>query len=349
MKEFVDRDRRATESPSKLSQRSGEDTETTFLPRLISRRRMLQGGMAVTGAAVLARFLPETLSAQTAAAPNDAVAAMRAQIASAPMKSLKLGDSLTMLYGPGGNVVVSHGADGKFVVDTFVRPVWAQLKQSLDALGNAPLRLVINTHWHFDHTDNNAAFRAAGAAILSHENTKQRLSESHDALGMHFDPAPANALPTQTFKDVHTLQANGEKLTLTYFPPAHTDTDIYIHYPKSNVVHMADVWFNGTYPFLDTSTGGNINGTISASNKILALVDSTTKIVPGHGPLGDKVALTKYRDVLVAVRDRVQKQKAAGKILEEVIAAKPTSDFDETWGKGFTTPDRFVTTVYNTL
>jgi glyoxylase-like metal-dependent hydrolase (beta-lactamase superfamily II) len=270
-------------------------------------------------------------------------------MAAAPIETVKLGPNLTMLSGPGGNVVVLQGADGKIVVDTFVLPVWAALKKSIDSMGNAPIKLLINTHWHFDHTDNNANFRGAGAGILAHENTTKRLSEPHDLLGMHFDPAPATARPTQTFKDTHKMQANGEPVELGYIQPAHTDTDIYIHYTKSNVLHLGDCFFNGIYPFIDASTRGNVNGMIAAADRALKMTDNSTKIVPGHGPLADKAALTKYRDVLVTVRDRVQKLKTSGRKLEEVLAAKPSADFDATWGKGFMMPNDFLTIVYNTL
>lgn len=327
--------------------------------RLTTRREMLRATSAVAGGALLTRFFPGTLLAgaarpmsypqQAGAAPADPLAAMRAQMGATPLETLKLSDTLTMLSGPGGNVVVLNGPDGKVVVDSFVQNVWAKLKQTLDGVGNAPIRLLIDTHWHFDHTDNNSNFRAAGAQILAHENTKKRLSEPHDLLGMHFAPSPASALPTQTFTATHRMQANGENVVLGYIPPAHTDTDIYIQYQRANVIHLGDTYFNGMYPFIDAGTGGNINGMIAAANRSLGLVDANTKIVPGHGPLSDRAALTRYRDVLVTVRDRVQREKTAGKSVQEVVAAKPTGEFDATWGNGFMMPDVFVTIVYNTL
>ena len=156
-------------------------------------------------------------------------------------------------------------------------------------------------------------------------------------------------MPTQTFRISQKIEANGETLTLGYIPPAHTDGDIYVHYLKANVLHMADVFFNGIYPFIDRGTGGNINGQIAGAAKIMAISDSKTKIVPGHGPLGDKAALTKYHNMLVTVRDRVQKQKAAGKKIEEVTASKPTAQFDAEWGKGMFNGDQFAGIVYSTL
>lgn len=320
----------------------------------MSRRELLQttvvaGSIAgVFHGSLVERLLAESVQ-QTAAPPADPLAAIRAQMAAAPIETVKLAVNLTMLSGPGGNVVVLHGGDGKIVVDTFVLPVWSALRKTIDGMGNAPIKLLINTHWHFDHTDNNANFRQAGAGILAHENTAKRLSESHDLLGMHFPPAPATARPTETFKDAHKMQANGEPVELGYIQPAHTDTDIYIHYTKSNVVHLGDCFFNGVYPVIDAGTGGNVNGMIAAADRAQKMGDSSTRFVPGHGPLADRAALTNYRDMLVTVRDRVRKLKTGGGKLEEVLAAKPSADFDATWGKGFMMPNDFVTMVYNTL
>jgi glyoxylase-like metal-dependent hydrolase (beta-lactamase superfamily II) len=327
--------------------------------QLISRRQLLRGSGVLAGSALFAKAFPDALSARAATAAlaraaqqgaaTDPLAAMRAQMGAIPMEAVKLADNLTLLMGPGGNVVVLHGTDGKVVVDSFVQPAWTKLKQNIDGMDSTPIKLLIDTHWHFDHTDNNARFHDAGAMILAHENTKKRLTESHDLLGMHFNPSPANALPTETFKERHTLQANGESLELGYIPPAHTDTDIYVHYQKANVLHCGDVFFNGIYPFIDAGTRGNITGQIAGADKLLKMADAKTKIIPGHGPLGDKAALTKYRDVLVTVRDRVAKLKTSGKKLDEVLAAKPSAEFDAAWGKGMLMPNDFVTIVYNTI
>ena len=289
--------------------------------------------------------------AAQAAAATDQVAAMRASMATAPIESTRLTDSLTMLSGPGGNIAVLNGPDGKVVVDTFVQGAWDRLRQSLDAIGAAPIKTAIDTHWHFDHADNNAAFRAAGAAVIAHENTAKRMAQRHDmkALGMVFPASPPEALPTVTFSDTHRLDANGDQITLGYIPPAHTDTDIYIRFSKGNVLHLGDLFFNGMYPFIDASTGGTIGGMIAAADACLKLTDATTRIVPGHGPLGDAAALAKYRDMMVTVRDRVQKLKTAGRTADEVVAAKPTADLDAVWGKGFLPPDAFVSIVYATL
>ena len=318
-----------------------------------SRRVFLHNASILTGGLLLVRYAPGIVASydtpQAAPGTVEALAARRAQLGAIPIQSAPLGDRLVMLSGPGGNVIALHGSDGKVVVDSFVQPAWPRLKETLDGLDRAPIRTLIDTHWHFDHADNNANFRGAGAAIVAHANTKKRLTETHDLLGMHFDPAPAAALPTQPFTERHTLGANGERIAVWHVPPAHTDTDVYVHFTKANVLHLGDVFFNGMYPFIDASTGGRINGMVAGVEGALKIADARTKIVPGHGPLGDRTALDAYRNMLATIRDRVQKEKTAGRSLAEVQAAKPTADFDATWAKGMMGPNDFVALVYNTL
>jgi len=329
-----------------------------FLEKQTTRRAMLRNSAGFAGSALLARFLPASiLSAgvpgprqQAATAPTDHLAAIRAQMGAAPIQAQPLGENLTLLSGPGGNVVVLNGREGKIVVDTFLLPAWPKLKEALAGLGSAPLKTVIDTHWHFDHTDNNANLHAAGATVLAHENTRKRMAEPHDSalLGLHIPASPADALPQQTFSSSQILRANGEILTLQYFQPAHTDTDIYIHFQQANVIHMGDTFFNGFYPVIDTSTGGKVNGLIVAADKILSLADTNSKIVPGHGPLGNKADLTKSRDMLVVARDRVQKLKTAGKSAEEIVASKPLAELDPVWGHMLSS-DVFVQMIYSAL
>lgn len=332
------------------------------------RREVLRGAGVLAGGALLAQLFPAGLRAAIAgglpvgvpdalraagygvqeAPAGDRLAAIRAQIGAIPITTQKLAENLTLLSGPGGNVAVLNGPDGKIVVDTFLAPAWPRLKEALDGISGAPVKYVIDTHWHFDHTDNNAALHGAGASIVAHENTKKRMSETHDlpVLGVHSDPSPAEALPTETFAAGHRMKGNGENLMLQHFAPAHTDTDIYVLFEKANVVHMGDTFFNGFYPYIDSGTGGKLSGMIAAVDKVLGLVSANTKIIPGHGPLGNKEDLTKFRAMLVTVRDRLQKLKAAGKTAEDVAAAKPLADLDATWGKGLLNTDQFTQVAY---
>jgi glyoxylase-like metal-dependent hydrolase (beta-lactamase superfamily II) len=316
-----------------------------------TRRALLGASGRLAAAAIAVRYLPADAWGRQAAAPPPApntLDARRAALAQVPIARKRLTDRLTMLSGPGGNVVVLQGPDGLHVVDTFVRPAWGSLKAALDAIGG-PVTVAIDTHWHFDHADNNASLRKAGAAIVAHENTKRRLSQSHDVLGMHIPAEPPEALPTVTFADAHTIRANGEEVRLQYVPPAHTDSDISILFAKANVLHLGDLFFNGTYPFIDASTGGNVNGMVAAADRALALADATTTIVPGHGPLTDRAGLERYRTMLAGVRERVGALKTAGTPLPEVQAARPTASYDAEWGQGFMKPDDFVALVYATL
>lgn len=312
-----------------------------------TRRQFLAYAGAGVAAATLSRCFPAL--AQTAT--SDPVAQMRAAAATARLSTLKLTDSLSVISGAGGNVAVLAGPDGKVLVDTSFAASAPQLKAALGALGNDPLRLAINTHWHFDHTDGNPWLRQAGALIFAHENTRLRLSQTHDFpdLHMHFDPSPADAFPQQTFTDQATLYFNRETLALRYYPPAHTDSDILIHFTGANVIHAGDILFNGRYPLIDYTTGGNIAGMIAAANRTLALCDTQTRIIPGHGAMADGPMLAQYRDMLATVRDRVAKLRQSGKTLEESIAEKPTRDLDEKWGKGSIGNDLFVKLVYTTL
>jgi len=270
-----------------------------FLQKQTSRRKMLQGSTALAGSALLAHLFPATLLRASAAdypqqtlSPADLLADMRAKFNAVPMETQQLADNVTMFDGPGGAVTVLNGPDGKFVVDTFVAPAWPKLKEALDGLGSAPVKYVIDTHWHFDHTDNNAHLHATGATVLAHENTTKRMSEPHDLpvlyrgaggalASLHFDPSPAEALPQQTFATSYQLRANGETLALQHVAPAHTDSDIYVLFQNANVISMGDLFFNGMYPYIDPGTGGSIDGMIAAADKILSVADNHTKIVEG--------------------------------------------------------------------
>jgi cyclase len=351
--------------PQTLIKRKDTNMNFHLFPKPTSRRQMLRYSLTLAGSALLAHLCPVRLYGASVAADAQAPSAselltyFRAWFNTFPMERQMLADHLTMFRGPGGAVVVLNGPDGKFVVDSFVAPAWPRLKEALDALDNGPVKYLINTHWHFDHTDNNAPLHAAGATILAHENTRQRMSESHDLpilvrapdgelVGLHFDPSPTEALPQQTFSDSYKFQANGETLALQHLAAAHTDSDIHVHFQEANVIHMADTFFNGMYPYMDPGTG-KITGMIAAADKILSLADDDNKIVAGHGPLGNKADLTKFRDMLITSRDRVQQLKSAGKSALEAAAEKPFADLDPMWGKGIINGEQWVQIVYLTL
>jgi len=282
----------------------------------------------------------------------DALPAFREKLGAIPILSEKLSENMTLLSGPGGNVLVLNGKDGKVIIDTFVKPAWPRLQKALYQIGPEPIKLVIDTHWHFDHTDNNEAFHTTGAPILAHERVPRRLSEDHNiqVLHFHFPALPHSALPTQTFADTHFVSANGEKLRLQHVRPAHTDGDVFIRFEHANVIHCGDLVINnGGFPLIDIETGGNIPGMIEASNRILAITDGRTRIVPGHGSVADKATLIRYRDMLSSVHDRVAGLKAQGKSLDEAIAAKPLDFFLKDWGAGLLTADQYTELTYSSL
>lgn len=322
----------------------------------VTRRGFLrQAGFAGAGIIAAPRLFAlaaQGQSQQPSPSTTSRFQQFRASGATTPIQVTKLRDTLFLLQGVGGNMVAQIGPDGKLLIDSSAATAAPKVRQTLSNLDTHPLKLLVNTHWHFDHTDGNAALHDdAGAFIIAHEKTRQRLSTPQEIafFDMHFPAYPTSALPQQTFTEGQKLFFNNDQLDLMYMPAAHTDTDVYIHFINGNVIHAGDIFFDGFYPFIDAGTGGTIRGMIRASETCLAVADDKTKIVPGHGPLGDKAALQKYRDMMATVADRVEKLKSGGQTLDQVIASKPTADLDAVWAKGSLKPDQFTGLVYNTL
>jgi cyclase len=265
--------------------------------------------------------------------------------------SAKVAEGIYVLNGRGGNIGVSVGEDGVILIDDQYGPLTAKVRAAVVALTPQPIRFVINTHWHGDHTGGNENLGKMGVVIVAHENVRKRMSVEQfiELFGQKVPASPKAALPIITFGDSVTLHLNGDEVRSFHVAPAHTDGDTVVHFKKANVVHMGDCFFNGMYPFIDLSSGGSIDGIVAAADKVLAMVDMNTKIIPGHGPVGDKAALQIYRDVMATVRDRVKALVVAGKTLDEVKAAAPTKDLDAKWGTGFMKADVFVPLVYQSL
>ena len=256
--------------------------------------------------------------------------------------------NISVLLGPGGNIAVLTGPDGKLLVDAEVVTARSNVAAALANINADPIKQLINTHWHFDHTGGNEWVHQAGATILAHENTRKHLSVDTRVEGWvyTFPAAPAGAIPTTVFEDEHTVHANGSTLALKHYSPAHTDSDISVHFTEADVLHTGDTFWNRNYPFVDYSTGGSIDGQIRAAEANLAKVTATTIVIPGHGAVGGKADLTLFRDVLVEAREKVAKLKKQGRTLEEVITAKPTAPYDAEWGQSFQSPKSFLGWVY---
>ena len=267
------------------------------------------------------------------------------------IKTEQLADDVWVLYGSGGNIGVCSGPDGTLLIDDQYPQLSEKILAAAKAAHDAPLRWVINTHWHGDHVGGNEAMAAAGATLIAQDRARQRMVEGQDnkTFNRKVAPAPAKALPVITFNDTTTLHVNGEDAIAFHVAPAHTDGDVVVWFPKANVVHMGDTFFSGFYPIIDRESGGSIDGLIAASERVLAKIDDQTKVIPGHGKVSDKATLQKYRDMLVGVRGAVAKLVKQRKTLEQAQAAKPTAPWDEVWGKGFMKPDLFVQIVYGEL
>jgi glyoxylase-like metal-dependent hydrolase (beta-lactamase superfamily II) len=262
----------------------------------------------------------------------------------AKIKVTKLRGNVSMLEGSGGNITLLTGRDGKVLVDAGITASRPQITEALASLSDDPVKHLINTHWHFDHTDGNGWLHSVGAEITAHENTRKHLSVTTrvEDWNFTFPPSPAGALPTKLFNAEQTLHLNGATLALKYYPPAHTDSDISVHFTDADIIDVADTFWNGHFPFIDYSTGGSVDGMIRAAEANVATVTDRTIVIPGHGPIGNKSQLIEFRDMLVSVRDKVSTLKKQGKSLEEVVAAKPTADYDGKWG-GFVIDGNFFT------
>jgi glyoxylase-like metal-dependent hydrolase (beta-lactamase superfamily II) len=253
-----------------------------------------------------------------------------------------------MLEGQGGNLGVSIGEDGVFLIDDQFAPLTEKIRAAIAKLSAKPIRFVLNTHWHGDHTGGNENLGKAGTLIVAHDNVRVRMSSEQfiATFNSKSPPAPKDALPVVTFNDAVTFHQNGDEIHAFHVPPAHTDGDSIVHFRKANVLHLGDIFFNTFYPFIDTGAGGSIDGMIAAVERILPRLDETTKLIPGHGPVGDKAALITYLEMLRGVRAAVAPLVAAGKSVEEVVAMKPTAAFDEAWGQGFLNGEVFTKIVY---
>jgi len=264
------------------------------------------------------------------------------------VRTVPVSGNVYMLQGAGGNIGLAVGDDAVFVVDDQYAPLTRKILDAIASITPRPVRFVLNTHWHFDHVGGNENFGEAGALIIAHENVRKRMSVDGfvEALNARVPASPPKALPVVTFTDAVTFHINGDSVAAMHVPPAHTDGDAIIHFRKANVVHMGDTFHNAGLPFVDLSSGGSIHGIIGVADRVLALSDENTKIIPGHGPLADRARLKAYRDMVVALRDRIRAELAAGKTLEQLLAAKLTTPYEKDFPAGH---ERFVRLAFQEL
>lgn len=269
----------------------------------------------------------------------------------ATIRTAPVAGGVYLLQGGGGNIAASTGPDGVILVDDEYAPLTARLLAAVEQLHSGQVRFVINTHWHGDHTGGNANLGGQGIMIVAHDNVRQRMSREQfiESFGAKVPPAPAVALPVITFTDTLTFYLNNDTIQVFHVAPAHTDGDAVIYFRRANVLHMGDTYFNGLYPFIDYSTGGSLDGVIAAVDRGLAMSDDATRIIPGHGPVASRADLRRYREMLAAIRIRILSARNKGLTLEQALNAHLLDDFNETWGKGFLTPEQFFTIAWKSL
>ncbi|MGJ4960355.1 MBL fold metallo-hydrolase [Bradyrhizobium sp. HKCCYLRH2015] len=278
------------------------------------------------------------------------VSLIKDSAATSPIVIHKVRGNISVLEGSGGNIAVLTGKDGKLLIDAGIGVSRPQLTKALATVGDAPITHLVNSHWHFDHTDGNTWLNESGARIIAHENTRKHLAELQrvEDWDYNFPPMPEGGVPTEVFATERTLKLNGASILLKYYGRAHTDSDICTIFGEADVIHAADTFWSDIYPFIDYSTGGNIDGMIAASDANLALATKDTIIITGHGrPVSNRAELQDWRDMLVAIRDAVARLKKKGMSRDEVVAAKPTAAYDDRYGQFLIDPSFFTRLVYH--
>lgn len=280
-----------------------------------------------------------------------ALAGAQANFDSIQVRAQALRGGLYMLTGAGGNIGLSVGNDGAFIIDDQYAPLTPKILAAIGAITSKPIRFVVNTHWHGDHTGGNENIAQTGTVVVAHNNVRKRMSveQFNDVFNRRTPPSPAGALPVISFSDSITLHVNGDDLIAFHVQNAHTDGDALIHFPRADVVHMGDTYFAAGYPFVDVSSGGNVNGIIAAADRVLAMCKPQTIVIPGHGPVSNCDNLREYRNMVASVRDKVRAEMGKGRTLEQLKTAGLTADYDAKWGRGFIQPAVFVELVYRSL
>jgi len=322
-----------------------------FMPKNQKRSSArLRLGLMLAGSTIavaVASLAPARVFAQA----ESPVTKINEAAANAEISVQSLRGNISVLMGSGGNITVLTGPEGKLLVDAGITVSRPRIEAALNGIGQAPLKYLINTHWHWDHTDGNEWVHSLGATIIAQENTLKRLSTTTrvEEWNYTFQPWPVGGRPTVTFKTDKTLKFDGETIVLKGFGPGHTDTDVTVYFTKADVMALGDIFWNGVYPFIDSDTRGSIDGMIRLVNASLEHVTDKTIIIPGHGPVGNRAQLIEFRDMLVAIRENVARLKQQGKSLDEVISAKPTAAYDAKWGGFVIDPVFFTRLVYASL
>jgi cyclase len=306
---------------------------------------MIRSGLTVVATALLLTGIAVAQQPQPPTAPPPV------DFSKVEIKTTDLGDGVYMFEGQGGNITVALAKDGIIMVDGQFAPLHDKIKAAIAVISNLPVKYLINTHFHGDHTGGNEAFAKDGALVVSEINVKTRLAAgtSNGLTGAKTPPAPAGALPARTYTGAFKIRMIGRVADLKHIANAHTDGDTYVWFKTANVLSTGDTFTNGRYPNIDFANGGNIKGMIAAADIYLKLTSARSRIVPGHGPIADKAALVEYRTMLVTARDRMAKLVADGKGEDDVVAAKPFADLDAKWAPTELASKNFIRVVYHSL
>ena len=267
------------------------------------------------------------------------------------IRTTDLGDNCYMLEGQGGNITVAVAKDEIVMVDGQFAPLHDKIKAAVAVISNLPIKYLINTHYHGDHTGGNESFAKDGATIVAQINVRNRLAAgtTNGLTGAKTPPAPQGALPSDTYTNFSKIRLRGRVADLKHIENAHTDGDTYVWFKTANLLSTGDTFTNGRYPNIDFANGGNIRGMIAATEIYLKLTNAKTRIVPGHGPLADKAALVEYHKMLITARDRMAKLVKEGKSEADVVAAKPFADLDAKWAPTELASTNFIRVVYHSL
>ena len=306
---------------------------------------MIRAGIVVAATALLLTGMAVAQQPSPAAAPPPV------DFSKVEIKTTDLGDGVFMLEGQGGNITVALAKDAIIMVDGQFAPLHDKIKTAISVISNLPIKYLVNTHFHGDHTGGNEAFAKDGAVVVSEVNVKTRLAAgtTNGLTGVKTPPAPAAALPAKTYTGAFKIRLPGRVADLRHIANAHTDGDTYVWFKTANVLSTGDTFTNGRYPNIDFANGGNIKGMIAAADIYLKLTNARSRIVPGHGPIADKAALLEYRNMLVTARDRMAKLVADGKSEDDVVAAKPFADLDAKWAPTELASKNFIRVVYHSL
>ena len=274
-------------------------------------------------------------------------AAQQQDFSKVEIKVTKVAGTVYMLQGAGGNIGVSVGDDGIVIVDDQFAPLAPKIRAALAGITNKPIKFILNTHYHGDHTGGNIEFSKDGP-VIAHENVRKRLQAGTTTLGRQTPPAPKEALPVITFNDRATVHLNGEDIRAIHMQAGHTDGDSVIWFTQSNVVHMGDDFFNGMFPFVDIDNGGSVRGMAAAVDSVVAQIRDDTKVIPGHGPLGDRTTLKAFAETIRASMAAVDAAMKSGRTLDQIKQEKVLAPWEK-WASSFITLDRWADTLYREL